>query len=491
MRRSLLLVVLLAACAPRVGSAPSPTSPPAVDAIRQDELRRDLVALAGDAFRGREAGTIDELRAAAWTADRAREAGLEPAGDNGTFFQFWPMQQVRTAAGSRVAIDGQPLTLGEGAAVVRPTDAALELPLVWVGEGRAADLEGQDLSGKAVAAVLSAPANLPPRWVSLWHFRYAAGAIRERAAELAKTGAAAIVLVADSTAQGGWDYLAANHMHGSYDVAGDTARAAPAGPPVVWLRSSELPRVRAAQRLSLDLAAERFVYPSVNVVARVPGTDPALRGEYVLFSGHTDHDGVRYTVGGDSIWNGADDNASVSVALLAIGRAFHARPAARSALFVWHGAEERGLLGSRWYVAHPTVPRDSIVAVLNADMIGRNSPDSAALLGVTPPHRNSVALAQAAFATNPGFAIDTTWDAASHPERWYFRSDHLPYARAGIPAIMFSTLLHADYHTPDDEPDRIDYAKLRRMTEWMYATGWMVANAPERPDADPNSTLER
>jgi Zn-dependent M28 family amino/carboxypeptidase len=240
--------------------------------------------------------------------------------------------------------------------------------------------------------------------------------------------------------------------------------------------------------------AESFVYPSVNVVAAVPGRDSAVRGGYVLFSGHQDHDGVRFAMNGDSIWNGADDNATVSVALLAIGRAFARAPGRRSALFVWHGAEERGLLGSRWYVAHPTVPRDSIVAVLNGDMIGRNAPDSAALLGVQPPHRNSPALVAAAYAANARtarFAIDTTWDRVSHPEGWYFRSDHLPYARAGIPAIFFTTLLHADYHTPRDEASRIDVAKLARMAQWMYATGWSVANAAQRPAVEPGFRLER
>lgn len=180
--------------------------------------------------------------------------------------------------------------------------------------------------------------------------------------------------------------------------------------------------------------------------------------------------------------------------MLAIGRAFARQPGRRSALFVWHGAEERGLIGSRWYAANPTVPKDSIVAVLNGDMIGRNHPDSAALLGVTPPHRNSRALVDAALDANrrvAGFALDTTWDRPSHPEFWYFRSDHLPYARVGIPAIFFTTLLHPDYHTPRDEAARIDIPKLARMTRWMYATGWTVANAAQRPDLEPGFRLER
>ncbi|HWJ24683.1 MAG TPA: M28 family peptidase, partial [Gemmatimonadaceae bacterium] len=224
------------------------------------------------------------------------------------------------------------------------------------------------------------------------------------------------------------------------------------------------------------------------------GTDAALRDQYVLYSGHQDHDGVRFAVNGDSIWNGADDNASVSVGLLAIGRALVRQPTRRSALFVWHGAEERGLLGSRWFVAHPTVPRSAIVAVLNADMIGRNNPDSAAILGVQPPHRNSVALARAALDANARvtkFALDTTWDRPTHPEGWYFRSDHLPYARAGIPSLMFTTLLHPDYHTPRDEASRIDVAKLTRMARWMYATGWEVGNADERVGEEAGFKLER
>ena len=230
--------------------------------------------------------------------------------------------------------------------------------------------------------------------------------------------------------------------------------------------------------------------------SRAPGRDAAARGEYVLFSGHQDHDGVRFPLaaGGDSIWNGADDNATVSVALLEIGRLWRARPARRSALFVWHGAEERGLLGSRWFSARPTVPREALVAVLNADMIGRNAPDSAALLGAQPPHRNSTALVAAALEANrrtARFALDTLWDRPAHPEGWYFRSDHLPYARAGVPAVFFTTLLHADYHTPRDESSRIDVAKLARVTAWMLEAGRIVGDAAERPRVDPGFKLER
>ena len=260
------------------------------------------------------------------------------------------------------------------------------------------------------------------------------------------------------------------------------------------MRRSALNDLRTGgQPMQIHLEDETFESPSVNIIGVVPGTDPQLRNEYVLFSSHQDHDGVRYVVAGDSIWNGADDNASTSVALLAIARAWVKQPSKRSALFVFHGAEERGLLGSRFYVAHPTVPLTSIAAVLNGDMIGRNALDTAALLGSQPPHRNSNDLVQMAIEANSlvtKFVIDSTWDRPDHPEGWYFRSDHVPYAEKSVPSLFFSSNLHSDYHTPRDEPKNINYPKLLKMTQWIYMTGWIVGNSAKRPAVDPGFVLK-
>jgi Zn-dependent M28 family amino/carboxypeptidase len=124
------------------------------------------------------------------------------------------------------------------------------------------------------------------------------------------------------------------------------------------------------------------------------------------------------------------------------------------------------------------------VAVFNADMIGRSSPDSAALLGSVPPNLTSAALVEMGLAANAavgGFALDSTWERAGHPENFFRRSDHWPYVQKGIPALYFTALLHEEYHTPFDESDKIHWGKLTRMTRWMYATGWAVANADQRP----------
>ena len=158
----------------------------------------------------------------------------------------------------------------------------------------------------------------------------------------------------------------------------------------------------------------------MNVIGALRGTDPVLRNEYVLYSSHQDANGVRLLVPGDSVLAGADDNASVSVAEFAAARAFVAQRPRRSLLFVHHGAEERGLLGSRYHSAHPVVPLAQIVAVLNGDMIGRNHPDTAALLGAQPPHRSSSELVEMALRANARrreFVIDTLVGPARHTPR--------------------------------------------------------------------------
>jgi Zn-dependent M28 family amino/carboxypeptidase len=252
--------------------------------------------------------------------------------------------------------------------------------------------------------------------------------------------------------------------------------------------------LQGGANVKLSLVVSQYTYPSVNVVGVIPGTDPKLKNEYVLYSSHIDAHGVRNPVNGDSIYYGADDNASVTAAIIASAKAFLKQPSKRSILIVIHGAEERGLLGSRHYAAHPTVPLGSIVTVLNGDMIGRNHPDSATILGVKAPHRNSSDLVKMAIDANsegPKFILDSTWDDVRHVEGWYFRSDHLPYARLGIPALMYTTLLHPDYHTPMDNPKNINYLKLRKMAEWMYRTGWKAANSAVAPRRETGFKLER
>ena len=479
------------------GFAQSKSSPAkaanALSAIQESDIKRDLFALAGDHFRGREGGSLDELKASVWIAEQLRAMGLQPAGDDGTFFQFFHIQRTRITETSRLNIGSHQLTHGQDAFLLAPAIASVDAPLVFVGTGTPEDLAKVDIKGKAVAIQFSGTG--PPE---LSYRRYLFGTMNRRAAELVKAGALAVVWVSDAAAQSYFERWTTGLERGRYDLPGGPNTRVFSQAPTVWLASDALSWIKQpGQQFTNVVNVESFNYPSVNIVAKVPGTDPTLTNEHVLFSTHQDHDGVRKAVAGDSIWNGADDNASGCVATMAIARAFVQKPGKRSALFVFHGAEERGLLGSRYYVEKPTVPRESIVAVLNAEMIGRNSPDSACILGQQPPHRNSADLVNAALAVNSGtlagtpFKLDTLWDKPNHPEGWYFRSDHLPYARVNIPAIAFTSLLHADYHTPKDEPDRIDTGKVTHIARWMYLTGWDIANRPQRPAVDKGFKLER
>lgn len=487
MRTTLLALALLSGAL-----AGAQTSPPGLALIRTEDLKQDVYALADARFRGRSAGTIDELNAAAWEAGRFRALGLEPAGDNGTYFQFFTMWRHELAPGSSVQLNGRPLRIWTDVAPAQLTEATIDAPLLYLGNVRtldtAADVRGRTVVLEADPAGLNLDVSLPTwRYPRLLQARYAAPLLRR--------GALAVVFLADAYGEQGWADAAENYKHGNYDIEGGPGATLRPAAPVIWLHAdarSELQRPDA--RLQIDLHVLRYTYPSVNVVGKLRGTDPALRDEYLLYSGHTDAHGIRNPVGGDSTYYGADDNASVNAALLADARALARFRPKRSVLFVIHGAEERGLLGSRYFAAHPTVPIGAIVTVLNGDMIGRNHPDSAALLGSVPPHRNSADLVRWALDANaagPRFRLDTLWDKPAHVEGWYFRSDHLPYARLGIPSLMYTTLLHPDYHTPRDNAARIDYEKLRKMAEWMYRTGWTVANAPHRPTTDPGFKLER
>jgi hypothetical protein len=539
MHKTLILAAALTVAPTMLAqSAPPRKVPAAMSAITEADLKRDLYILGGDDMRGREAGTLDEMRASMWIADQLRKIGVEPMGDNGTYFQWWQLRRTRIGANSVIKVGNRALTMWNDIAAMGNAATDLSGTTVWAGDGSDTTI---DVRGKIAVAQIKSPGGggRASRIQISSEYSYASRAIQLMTAEFSARGAEAVILVADDSTEKGFEGVVQIRMRGTYAVdglsgrgaggrggRGGAANPAPAGtgaacggPPIVAdtsggrggrgaggggrggpggrggaggpsapvfvVRKSLLNEVRTSGLgVSIHLFNESFTYPSVNIVGKVRGTDPALKDEYVLYSSHQDHDGVRYVFDGDSIWNGADDNGSVSVALLATARAFVKQPARRPVLFVYHGAEERGLLGSRFEVAHPIVPLTQIVAVLNGDMIGRNNPDTASIMGVQPPHMNShdlVAMAIEANNLTGKFHLDSTWDRPNHPEGWYRRSDHLPYAEACVPAIEYSTNLHPDYHTPRDEPSRINYPKLTRMAQWMYLTGWFVANADKRP----------
>jgi hypothetical protein len=223
-----------------------------------------------------------------------------------------------------------------------------------------------------------------------------------------------------------------------------------------------------------------------NVAALLEGSDSTVKGQYVLFSAHMDHVGVGEPVGRDSIYNGADDNASGTAAVLALAEAFaraKTRPR-RSLVFLTVSGEERGLWGSAYFASHPPMPLDSVVAALNIDMIGRNWRDTIVAIG--REHSDLGVTVDRVAAAHPELAmraIDDPWPN----EQFYFRSDHYNFARRGVPALFFFSGTHADYHGPDDEIEKIDFEKEARIVRLLYYFGVEVANAAQRPAWNPES----
>ncbi len=489
-------------------ATPALTVPAAMSSIKEADLKRDLYIMASDGMRGREAGTVDEMRASIWVAEQLRAMGVKPAGQDGSYFQWWNMLVTRVSTVSSSAnVGGKALTMWKDIVPLGAAAGDASGPTVWVGDGSDTTI---DVRGKiAVISMVTPAATAVRTTTNSYEVRYVQSANTATLARIQRRGPSAVIIVADSIGDIALEPLGTIRMRGTQDVVGGASRfanqapgtPAPGGrgnanplPPAFLVHSSMAATLRNATTADLHVRMERFETPSCNIVGIIRGTDPKLRDEYVMYSSHQDHDGVRYIIDKDSVWAGADDNGSVSVAVLAAARAFVKQPAKRSILIVFHGAEERGLLGSRYHAAHPVVPLAQIVAVLNGDMIGRNNPDSASLLGIQPPHKNSSELVAFALKANDltgKFKLDSIWDRPTHPEGWYFRSDHVPYARLNVPAIEYSTNLHPDYHTPRDTPKNINYPKLTRMTQWMYLTGWFVANAAKRPGIDPGFKLER
>jgi hypothetical protein len=516
----------------QTGQGGGPTSA----AISAQDLRTRLYIFADDSMMGRQFGTEGNLKGTQYIAAELARLGIQPGGTGGGYFQDVPAFRISLAPGTQVMVDGTPLTYG--------TDYITNFP----GSGRAIPVDsvqvvyGGDLSdtasliapaqveGKAVLFAIRTPLVRNPGKILN---RYSSArtivttndprAVRPYAVTMSTDTAPARINLVVSPA-------IAERL-----IGGDAASVRP-GTPGRWLRFS-------------SVAFARSSAPARNVIGIIPGTDPALRGEYVAIGAHNDHLGLRFagpldhdslraynimanrivearthvtpgTPGGgltpaerasihvnvdslrrfrpprrDSIYNGADDDGSGSVGALEIAEAFATsgvRPR-RSLIFVWHTGEEAGLLGSRYFTDNPTVPRDSIVAQLNMDMIGRGGAFD--ILGGGPRYlqlvgsrRLSTELGDIVEAVNKAeeapLSFDYSFDANGHPERIYCRSDHYEYARYGIPITFFTTGLHMDYHQLTDEPQYIDYEHMRKVAQLVHDVALNVGNLDHRVVVD-------
>ncbi len=511
-RSAAVLTLFVLACAPAAPPAPAPAPARVLPGIDRDQLRRDVFAFADDSMRGRRSGSGDDVRAARFLVQRVEALGLEPAGDSG-FYHRVPLTELSVSPASRMRVTaGQRITdIPTGTlAPLRQlgpevfTRLSAEGEIVFAAYGvpiqelNRNDLSGLDVQGRVVVVVNGAPAGLDSARRAELEGQEAFG---QRLQALVQRGAAGIIVL--FTGEFG-DQIRSAMPQITRSISlrlpdrevprvlpmllvGHLDDAPPALLPEGW-PAQDAAGALAGRRFEGRIEEERRDFTSYNVVAVLRGSDPLLNRSYVAVGAHLDHIGVVAPTNTDSIANGADDNASGSMGLLAIADAasrLERRPA-RSLLFVWHTAEEEGLLGAEHFTENPGMPIDSIVAHFNADMIGRNHPDSLYIVGPqAAPGRQSEVVGAIADSVNAAlpqpFLFNREWDDPAHPEQIYVRSDHYRYAEKGIPVVFFTTGLHDDYHEVSDEPDRIDYDKLARVSEYLLRTAIAVAERPSRP----------
>ncbi len=546
-RRSAWLVVALV-----LVSAAAEAQVKGAAAIRADDMKFDMRFLGSAELRGRNMPSVELDIAARYIALAAQRVGLQPLMPNASYYQEVPLEVTRVSpVASRIAVTwaGSTIELRTPAAfavrgrTVAPGSASGGLVLLGVGANAPAlgwdDFAGLDLKGKVVVILdgqlpaahpLRKPENRP--------------AIGNRATLARAKGAAAILTVIApereaTLSKGGLEFLNVDRARVLDIETGVPARpgtpsaaatSAPAGPVLVngiqmppdatpansalvaidvrheaaaallGVSRAELEqmfdRLAAGERVpsreiagrtvAVDVKMDTHRGASRNVVAWIEGRDPRLKNEYVVLGSH--YDGIGYRE--DAAFPGADDNISGVVAMLSIGKALLVERPARSVVFVWHTGEEKGLLGAYYFVQHSPVPVEKISANLDLDMLSRNDPNMIYLIG---SNKVSTELDSAIRAVNDRFTklkLDYTYQEPAHPDRFFFRSDQYPYIRYGIPGVWFFCGTTSDYHQPTDTEDRVDYAKMERVTKLVYYATLEVGNKPAllRLDVDPRIT---
>lgn len=510
MRRGIVIgaCVALAACSAtpvRVESGPgrAATAAPegleaAAASITAAGMREHIAFLASDELRGRDTPSPGLEAAARYIADAFASRGLAPAGDGDSYLQRWTYEtfemdpaevvlELETADGNVTGLaygtdffavptreeeaTGEPVFLGDLASLETgfPVEAAGRIGFVGL------PLEGnfvpvlRAIDDAAVAGLVGLVMVFPPE--------LPAPVIGQIASQL-ETG----VMAPRPIPAYGVSYEAASRLLAAGGLKLDELLAS--------RDTTRTPELGAGLTVRLAESGERSSSEPPNVVAVLRGSDPELRDTYVLFSAHFDHVGVGSPdATGDSIYNGADDDASGTAVLLEVAGAFAAlpRPPRRSVLFLAVSGEEKGLLGSGAFAENPSVPLDRIVADINVDMIGRNAPDT--VIGVGQEYTSLGPLAAALGRQR----ADVSLTLAPEPdpsEQAFFRSDHVSFLRHDIPALFLTTWLHDEYHQPGDEVDLIDVDKAARVARLVFYLGAAIAEDPDPPTWNPGSLEE-
>jgi hypothetical protein len=462
MRNKLILVaplLMLACSGPAVQQtsvAPAAHNGDPAGTITAADMRARIAYLASDALRGRDTPSPGLDTAAAWIAREFQRLGLEPGGENGTFFQRYPFT-ILTIRPEGASWAG--LRYGADFFVWPGTPLGLDGETIDIA-GALADAPADKIRGKI--PVVTVKGQLNRAW------RTAVQSARN-AAQYA--GAKGLIVVVDSaTTEDMVQQAAINYRR--------TTMASPLLS-VAFVRPQALKSRSGSVAVTIPTNVVDGRPPNVAGILR--GSDPALRDTYVVLSAHMDHVGVGTPdATGDSIYNGADDDASGTSAVIEIAEAMAALPQrpARSVMFLLVSGEEKGLLGSRYFSDNPTVPLARMVANINIDMIARNAPDTVVAIG--QEYSSLGPIMHELVRAHPELGLTAARDLWPN-ERFFFRSDHFNFARKEVPAIFFFSGVHEDYHRPSDEVEKIDADKAARIARLAYYLTREIATRREPP----------
>ncbi len=508
----------------------------AAERITAAQLRDYLGFIASDELEGRDTPSRGLDTAAKYLASHLSRWGLKPAGDGNSYFQRIALSRKKLdAVQTRAELNGQVLRYGEDflAASVPGTASG---PLVYVGHGwvvKSRNINayaGVDVKDK----ILIVSGGRLPKGLTFADIRSGKkGEDWDDASSYAlRNGAKGILRVPNFQNLANWDRSRRSAQEYSdvvmerFETPGadevPSLTLSPAlfstlmrGEPQSAARlyengltgeAGEAFALNPDKRFQFTVAVSTDKTSTQNVVAVVEGSDPRLKNEYVALGAHYDHVGTGTPVNGDAIYNGADDDGSGTVALLAMAESFARGPRPkRSILFVWHCGEELGLWGSRYFTRFPTVPLNGIITQLNIDMIGRSKrpgdtrprnrslsgPNEVYVIGSKMMSTELGALSERVNRSYLNLGFNYAYDDPNDPNRFFFRSDHYSYAQKGIPIIFYFDGVHEDYHRVTDSAEKIDYQKMEKVTRTIFLTAWELANASTRPRIDKPLPPER
>jgi hypothetical protein len=488
------------------------------ETITGAELERHLTILASDEFEGRETGTEGQRKAAEYIAEIFESYELPKIGDDNSYFQkiaftaeYWKEIEM--------SINGEKVKHFRDFYSFPATNSDREGisvdEVVFLGYGIDADnysdYEGVDVAGKVILIYAGEPVDgdnisyitgtaQNSEWTTNWRKKI----------RLAREKGVSAVLIIDPDFRVNVDTYRREILNTRLSIgAGEDAGQNYANNCHISTNAAKMiigknfnKVVKARTKIQKKGEPRNMALPcdfrltqrkqtrqllGENVLGYIEGTDPALKDQLVVITAHYDHLGKR----GNAVYNGADDNGSGTSAVLEVTQAFvEARKQGfgprRSVLVMLVSGEEKGLLGSQYYVENPVFPLENTVVNVNVDMVGRvdeahqGNPEYIYVIGSDRLSTELHQINETANATYTQLELDYTYNADDDPNRYYYRSDHYNFAEKGIPAIFYFSGTHEDYHQPSDTVDKIDFEKMEKIGRLVFYTSWELANRDKR-----------